>query len=75
MKHRRTMLAIYLSYSVIFIANGFTMYASKYLGELGLTNTQIGLTTAVPALVALFAQPVWGVISDRSPKKKYAVVA
>ena len=74
MKHKRYLFSLYLFFFTLFIGNGYTMYASKYLGEMGLTNTQIGLTTAVPAFVAIFAQPLWGVIADRSAKKRTAVV-
>ena len=48
MKHKRYLFSLYLFFFTLFIGNGYTMYASKYLGEMGLTNTQIGLTTAVP---------------------------
>ena len=75
MKHKRYLFSLYLFFFTLFIGNGYTMYASKYLGEMGLTNTQIGLTTAVPAFVAIFAQPLWGVIADRSAKKRTAVDA
>lgn len=75
MKHKRYLFSLYLFFFALFIGNGYTMYASKYLGEMGLTNTQIGLTTAVPAFVAIFAQPLWGVIADRSAKKRTTVAA
>jgi len=75
MKHKRYLFSLYLFFFTLFIGNGYTMYASKYLGEMGLTNTQIGLTTAVPAFVAIFAQPLWGVIADRSAKKRTTVAA
>ena len=74
MKQKRYLFSLYLFFFALFIGNGYTMYASRYLGEMGLTNTQIGLTTAVPAFVAIFAQPVWGVLADRSAKKRTTVV-
>lgn len=74
MKHKRYLASLYLFFFAHFLCNGYTMYASKFLGGMGFTNTQIGLTTAVPALVAIFAQPVWGMIADRSKTKKTTIV-
>ena len=74
MKHKRYLFSLYLFFFALFIGNGYTMYASRYLGEMGLTNTQIGLTTAVPAFVAIFAQPIWGMLADRSAKKRTPIV-
>lgn len=75
MNERRNLFSLYLFYAVYFVGMGLTTYASKYFGAIGLSNTQIGLTTAVPAFVAIFAQPVWGVLSDRSAYKKNVIIA
>ena len=74
MKQKRYLFSLYLFFFTLFIGHGYTMYASRYLGEMGLSNTQIGLTTAVPAFVAIFAQPVWGMLADRSAKKRTTIV-
>ena len=74
MKDRRYLYSLYLFYVISFASNSIPMYTSRYLGVIGLDNSQIGLITAVPALAAIFAQPVWGMLADRSPKKKYAIV-
>ena len=62
----RRLFSLYLYYTVYFLAIGLTVYASKFYGEIGLSDGQIGLITAVPAFVALFAQPVWGMLADRA---------
>lgn len=74
MKDRRYLYALYLFFVISFASNSMPMYVSRYLGVIGLDNGQIGLIAAVPALAAIFAQPVWGVLADRSPKKKYTIV-
>ena len=71
----RHLLSLYLYYGVYFIALGLTSYAPKYYGAIGLTNTQIGLISAAPAFIAIFVQPLWGVLSDRSRYKKNVIAA
>lgn len=66
---------LYLYYGVYFVGMGFTTYAPKYYGAIGLSNSQIGLINAVPAFIAIFAQPLWGMLADRSRCKKNAIVA
>ena len=61
----RKLMSLYLFYTTYFFAIGLTTYAGKFYGEIGLNDAQIGMISAVPAFVALFAQPVWGSISDR----------
>ena len=74
MKDRRYLYSLYLFFIISFASNSLPMYTSRYLGVIGLDNGQIGLITAIPALAAIFVQPVWGMLADRSPKKKYAIV-
>ena len=62
----RKLYTLYLFFAVNFIATGMTTYAPKFYGEIGLTDGRIGLISAVMALVALFAQPVWGMLADRA---------
>ncbi|MBP3877911.1 MAG: hypothetical protein J6E44_08150 [Lachnospiraceae bacterium] len=56
----RRLLTLYLFYTVNFIAMGITTFAPKFYGEIGLSDTRIGIISASMAAVALFAQPVWG---------------
>lgn len=65
---------LYLFYGIYFVGMGFTTYAPKYYGAIGLSNSQIGLISAVPAFVAIFAQPLWGTLADRSRHKKNTIV-
>ena len=74
MKDRRYLYSLYLFFIISFASNSLPMYTSRYLGVIGLDNGQIGLMTAIPALAAIFVQPVWGMLADRSPKKKYTIV-
>lgn len=60
-------------YFVSFIAMGFSTFASKYFAQIGLSGSQIGLLTSVPALVSMFFMPMWGALSDRVPLKKLVV--
>ena len=69
------LFSLYLYYGVYFLGLGLTTYAPKYYGAIGLSNTQIGLISAIPAFIAIFVQPLWGVASDRSKKKKNVIAA
>lgn len=71
----RPLFSLYLYYGIYFVGLGLTTYAPKYYGAIGLSNTQIGLISAIPAFIAIFAQPLWGVLSDRSAKKKHVIAA
>lgn len=62
----RRLLTLYLFYTVNFIAMGMTTFAPKFYGEIGLSDTRIGIISASMAAVALFAQPVWGALADRA---------
>jgi len=66
----RKLMSLYLFYTTYFFAIGLTTYAGKFYGEIGLSNSQISLISAFPAFVALFAQPMWGSISDRVKFKR-----
>ncbi len=69
------MYTLYLYYALCFIATGMTTYAPKYYGEIGLFDGQIGMISAVAALIALAAQPVWGVLADRARFKRSVLAA
>ncbi len=60
-------------YFVVFIAMGFSTFASKYFAQIGLSGSQIGLLTSVPALVSMFFMPMWGALADRARYKKLVV--
>ncbi len=51
-------------------------YYALYLGEVaGLSNVQIGAVFAVFPVVGLVAQPVWGLVADRSGERTWVLVA
>ena len=75
MSKDRRLYALYLFYAVNFMATGMTTFAAKFYGEIGLTDGRIGLIAAVTALVALFAQPAWGVLADRARAMRSVLAA
>ncbi len=66
----RGMLSLYVFYAVNFIAVGMTTFSAKYQGEIGLSDSRIGLISAVTALAALLFQPAWGILADRARLKR-----
>ena len=70
----RKLFTLYLFYGMNFISMGMSTFASKFYGDIGLTDGNIGMISAVLALVGLFAQPVWGMLADRSRYKRSVVV-
>ena len=69
----KKLFSLYLFYVVNFIATGMTTFAPKFYGEIGLSDGQIGMISAVMASMALFAQPVWGTLADRARYKRSVV--
>ena len=70
MKKDRWMISLYLFHAIYFISLGMTTFVSKFYGEIGLTDGQIGLISAMMAFVALFLQPIWGTSADRARYKR-----
>ncbi|WP_010248409.1 MFS transporter [Acetivibrio cellulolyticus] len=57
-------------YALNFMATAvFGVFMPVYLKSLNYNNGQIGVLLALGSFVALFAQPVWGVASDRAKTK------
>ncbi|HPC99834.1 MAG TPA: MFS transporter, partial [Acetivibrio sp.] len=68
-------LRTYPFYFIVFyllMFMGFAVYSvfmPVYLDELGFDNSNIGTLLSLGSFVGLFAQPLWGVVSDRSKSK------
>lgn len=62
-------------YFVYFIMTGMSTFIPKYYGEIGMTNSQIGILGSVPTLVALAITPLLGTMTDRVSKKRYLLTA
>lgn len=59
-----------LFYSLLYMGFAvFSVFMPVYLDELGYDNTDIGTLLSISSFVGLFAQPMWGVISDRAKAK------
>ncbi len=55
-----------IAYALLFAAAApIVGYLNLYLQRRGLTDAQIGTTTAVMSLVSIIAPPLWGYLSDR----------
>ncbi|ADU74123.1 PPP family 3-phenylpropionic acid transporter [Acetivibrio thermocellus AD2] len=59
-----------LFYSLFYMGLAvFGVFMPVYLEGLGYDNTDIGTFLSISSFVGLFAQPIWGVISDRAKSK------
>ena len=66
---------MYSYYILFFMYMGFSTFQGRYLGEeLGMSDSQIGLISSLPAVVAMFTQPVWGMLSDRLKFKRTVLI-
>ncbi|SNS84251.1 MFS transporter, PPP family, 3-phenylpropionic acid transporter [Anaerovirgula multivorans] len=66
---------MYFHFSIFYVLLYFALGAiypllSQYLIEIGLNGTEIGLITATGAVVVLLAQPIWGILCDKTQKTK-----
>lgn len=65
------MRAIAIYYLILFMHQGIFSFGSKYMAEVGFSNSQIGVLTSVPYLAGMIFMPVFGAAADRVSKKKY----
>ncbi|MDD9269403.1 MFS transporter [Paenibacillus sp. GCM10023248] len=71
----KIMMQTSLFYALIYMSTGaFFSYISVYYTEIGLGNFEVGILTSVGAVIGLIAQPLWGIISDRSRYKNNVLV-
>lgn len=66
--------AIYAFHLVYFMSYGISSFLTKYLGEIGLLDWQIGMMTSVSAIVGVLIQPYWGMLTDRIQFKKTVLI-
>lgn len=67
--------SLYIYYFVYFVMTGMSTFLPKYYGEIGMSNSQVGMLSSVPTLVALVVTPLLGMLTDRVPKKRYLLTA
>jgi len=73
-KLSRGHIALYGFFFVHFLYLGTSSFFGKYYGEIGITDSQIGLINAMPAFVCVLIQPLWGIYSDNAKYKRNAVI-
>lgn len=52
----------------------YSPFMGAFYTKQGITNTQIGMLSAVGPLAALFIQPFWGIISDKIGKRRNVLI-
>ena len=67
--------SLILFYFVYFIMNGFSSFIPKYYGDIGLSDSMIGVLTSVATVVAVACSPLLGVLTDRVSKKRHMLTA
>jgi PPP family 3-phenylpropionic acid transporter len=72
----RELTPFYLYYTVIFMAQAtiFTFLNIYFQEELGFSFAQIGTIASIGPLVSIITQPWWGILSDRTNKRKVLMV-
>ena len=70
-KAKKELAVIYAVFIMYFIHNGLNSFMPKYFGEIGISDSQIGVINAVAAIVSSLCQPFWGSLTDRVKYKKY----
>ncbi|MBP3705506.1 MAG: MFS transporter [Clostridia bacterium] len=73
-KDIRGYIPMYAFYILYFIYLGTSSFQSRYFSEIGMTDSQIGLISSIPAIAGLAAQPIWGTFSDRVKYKRSILI-
>ncbi|MCR5273609.1 MAG: MFS transporter [Lachnospiraceae bacterium] len=63
-------ISLYFFYLVFFLNLGATSFQSKYFGEIGISDVELGILNAMPAFVCVLVQPLWGSFSDKVKYKR-----
>ncbi|MDG0808183.1 MFS transporter [Cohnella rhizosphaerae] len=65
----------YLFYFFIYMGNAvYGTFIPLYFRDAGFDASQIGILLGIGPLVAIFAQPVWGTLSDRAKTKNHILL-
>ncbi|MEG1427531.1 MAG: MFS transporter, partial [Oscillospiraceae bacterium] len=67
---KRYSIFLYVFYGMYFLAMGMTSFIPKYFGEIGMSDSQIGILMSVPGICGIFFQSFWGILSDRVTYKR-----
>jgi len=52
----------------------FTIFVNVYLYHQGFSISQIGILTALGPTISMLSQPVWGILSDRTNKRRILMI-
>lgn len=75
MKINGLKIKLYLLYLIVFGSLAcFSPFLTPYFLDRGLSYSQIGILFAIYSLVGVFAQPFWGIITDKYASKKTTLI-
>ncbi len=69
----KKLIILYIFFFLFYASFGSSSLAPKYYIEIGMTESQIGMLTSLPSLVAMCFMPIWGTWSDRVRYKRIIV--
>ena len=67
--------SLFAYHFIYFIATGMSTFVPKFYGEIGLSDSRIGLLTSVPTLFALLVAPALASLTDRVSRKRHMLCA
>ena len=67
--------SLFAYHFIYFITTGMSTFVPKFYGEIGLSDSRIGLLTSVPTLIALLVAPALASLTDRVSRKRYMLSA
>lgn len=67
--------SLYIHHLIYFLGLGASTFLPKLYGEMGLSNSQIGVLSSIPTVFALVLMPMFGTMSDRVSQKRYLLLA
>ena len=69
----RYMIPSKLSLASLYCSQSYLPYLSVFLTSVGMTSTEAGIIVGLRSLPALFASPLWGVITDMTGRRKLII--